>query len=61
MNNINTSGKLKINRGVELLLQNKKEIPEPDLNQNKFIFEKNISLFKKEVKFKIEFRIKNKT
>lgn len=49
--------KLKLNRGVELMLHNKKEKKEePSLFS--FVFAKMVSLFYREFHFRIEFHIR---
>jgi hypothetical protein len=53
MNNLNNTGIHDRNRGVELLLYRREGKPKED-KEKKVHFEKSISLFQKEFKFKLE-------
>ena len=61
MNNINNSEKTNIDRGVELILRNKGGKNRPKLDSGQFYFGKILSLFDRELHFKIELNVIKKT
>lgn len=57
MTSINNFGNLQINRGVELILRNRRENKLSKTKQKKFSFCKKISLFKREIIISFSFDI----
>ncbi len=61
MDTINNSGRIDINRGVELILRKKGGTNKPELDSRQFSFGKMFSLFNREIHFKIEQKVIKKT
>lgn len=60
MSSINKTEAPRINRGVELLLKNRREKQTSDANQKGFALSKVISLFKREIHIKFYFSVLKK-
>jgi hypothetical protein len=61
MEDINNSEKTNIDRGVELILRKKGGKNRPELDSRQFYFGKIFSLFEREIHFKIELSVIEKT
>lgn len=57
LNKIKSDDTLKINKGVELLLRNKRRIPPPDPKTFQVKFSKMVSLLKREIHINLDFSL----